>query len=174
MRLIKAVILFALLAVLPASAEKCDCDKDAAMNPAQPNIVELAQQAGSFKTLLQAASAAGLAETLAGKGPFTVFAPTDEAFAKLPPETLQALLDDPKKLSAILLYHVVPGTLNASSVLDKTTLNTAQGADLKVSVVGDAVMINGAKVLKTDLKASNGVVHVIDTVLIPPSQGTDQ
>jgi uncharacterized surface protein with fasciclin (FAS1) repeats len=131
------------------------------------DIVASAKQAGQFDTLLTALKEAGLSETLRGTGPFTVFAPTDAAFAKLPPGTLAALLKDKQKLQAILTYHVVAGNLQAADVLGGAALKTLQGQDLTASNDNGKVSINNALVLKTDLECSNGVIHVIDTVLLP-------
>jgi len=132
------------------------------------NIVQVAREAGSFKTLVKALEAAGLVGTLsgAGKGKFTVFAPTDEAFARLPEGTLAGLLKDKEALKKILLYHVVEGEKPAADVVAATTLPTANGQDLQVTTAG-GVKVNGANVTATDVKARNGVIHVIDTVLIP-------
>ncbi|MDH3496312.1 MAG: fasciclin domain-containing protein [Gemmatimonadota bacterium] len=130
------------------------------------NIVETASAAGSFNTLLTAAKAAGLAETLAGKGPFTVFAPTDEAFAALPAGTLDALLKDTEKLKTILLYHVVSGKVTAKDVAGLKSAKTLQGGELKIDT-SHGVMINNAMVVKADVMASNGVIHVINKVLLP-------
>ncbi|HEX4067162.1 MAG TPA: fasciclin domain-containing protein [Acidobacteriaceae bacterium] len=137
----------------------------------QKDIVETAVAAGSFNTLVKAVQAAGLVDTLKGKGPFTVFAPTDEAFAKLPPGTLNTLLqpENKAKLRAILLYHVVPGKVMAKQVMHMTSAKTAEGGRLKFSVVDGKVMVNNAQVIKADIPASNGVIHVIDTVLLPPN-----
>lgn len=132
----------------------------------EKNIVETAVAAGNFETLVAAAKAAGLAETLQGEGPFTVFAPTDEAFAKLPKGTVQSLLESPDKLQSILLYHVAPGKLMAKDVTGKDSLTSASGQPLSVSTA-DGVMVGGAKVVKADIAASNGVIHVIDRVLLP-------
>jgi uncharacterized surface protein with fasciclin (FAS1) repeats len=134
---------------------------------AQPGtIVDVAVANGSFKTLVAAVKAAGLAETLSGKGPFTVFAPTDEAFAKLPAGTLDALLKDIPKLKAILTYHVVSGAVMAKDV--KTGMvKTVNGASLDVKASSAGVMVDAAKVVAVDVKASNGVIHVIDTVVLP-------
>jgi uncharacterized surface protein with fasciclin (FAS1) repeats len=129
------------------------------------DIVDTAVAAGSFNTLATALQAAGLVDTLKGKGPFTVFAPTDEAFAKIPKADLDALLKDKAKLSAVLTYHVVPGKVMAKDV-KAGKVKTVQGSDLTVSTTG-GVMIDGAKVVKTDVMAENGVIHVIDTVIIP-------
>jgi uncharacterized surface protein with fasciclin (FAS1) repeats len=131
-----------------------------------PTIVDIAVQAGSFKTLVQAVQAAGLVETLSGEGPFTVFAPTDEAFAQIPAETLQAVLADKEKLTAILTYHVVPGKLMAADVVRSTQLQTAQGQSITVSTEG-GVRVDDANVVQTDIEADNGVIHVIDQVIMP-------
>lgn len=130
------------------------------------NIVEVAKEAGSFETLLAAATAAGLAETLAGEGPFTVFAPTDEAFAKLPEGTVEALLADTDKLTNILLYHVVPGKVMAADVVALESATTAFGQDVTINTE-DGVRVNDATVVATDIEASNGVIHVIDSVILP-------
>ena len=131
-----------------------------------PTIVDVAVQAGKFNTLVQAVQAAGLVETLSGEGPFTVFAPTDEAFAQIPAETLQAVLADKEKLTAILTYHVVPGKLMAADVVRSTQLQTAQGQSITVSTEG-GVRVDDANVVQTDIEADNGVIHVIDKVIMP-------
>jgi uncharacterized surface protein with fasciclin (FAS1) repeats len=131
-----------------------------------PTIVDVAVQAGSFKTLVQAVQAAGLVETLSGEGPFTVFAPTDEAFAQIPQDTLQAVLADKEKLTAILTYHVVPGKLMAADVVRSTQLQTVQGQSITVSTEG-GVRVDNANVIQTDIEADNGVIHVIDQVIMP-------
>ena len=130
------------------------------------DIVDTAVAAGSFNTLAAALQAAGLVDTLKGPGPFTVFAPTDEAFAKLPAGTLDALLKDKDRLTAVLTYHVVPGRVMAADVVKLTSAKTVQGGSLGIGTVG-GVTVDGAKVVKADVAASNGVIHVIDTVLIP-------
>ena len=132
----------------------------------EKNIVETAVEAGSFKTLVAAAKAAGLAETLQGDGPFTVFAPTDAAFAKLPEGTVESLLENPEKLRTILLYHVAPGKVMAEDVAGLDSVTSASGQPLSISTA-DGVSIGGAKVVKADISASNGVIHVIDSVLLP-------
>ena len=133
------------------------------------DIVEVASAAGSFSTLLQAATAAGLVDTLKGEGPFTVFAPTDEAFAKLPAGTLDSLLADPEKLKAILLYHVVSGAVTSDQVVGLTEATSVEGSDIAISVEDGSVFLNeSAKVVTVDVMASNGVIHVIDTVILPP------
>lgn len=129
------------------------------------NIVDTAVAAGSFKTLATALGAAGLVDTLKGKGPFTVFAPTDEAFAKIPKADLDALLKDKAKLSVVLTYHVVAGKVMAADV-KAGKVKTVQGSDLTVTTMG-GVQVNGANVVKTDIVADNGVIHVIDTVVMP-------
>ena len=129
------------------------------------DIVDTAVAAGSFKTLATALGAAGLVDTLKGKGPFTVFAPTDEAFAKIPKADLDALLKDKAKLTAVLTYHVVPGKVMAADV-KAGKVKTVQGSELTVTTMG-GVQVDGAKVVKTDISADNGVIHVIDTVVIP-------
>jgi uncharacterized surface protein with fasciclin (FAS1) repeats len=129
------------------------------------DIVETAVAAGQFKTLATALQAAGLVDTLKGKGPFTVFAPTDEAFAKVPKDQLDALLKDKAKLTAVLTYHVVPGKVMAADV-KAGKVKTVQGSELTVAT-GGGVTVDNAKVVKTDIVASNGVIHVIDSVVIP-------
>ena len=129
------------------------------------DIVDTAVAAGSFKTLAAALGAAGLVDTLKGKGPFTVFAPTDEAFAKIPKADLDALLKDKAKLTAVLTYHVVSGKVMAANV-KAGKVKTVQGSELTVST-SMGVMVDKAKVVKTDIAADNGVIHVIDTVLMP-------
>jgi uncharacterized surface protein with fasciclin (FAS1) repeats len=136
---------------------------------AEKDIVDVAVEAGSFTTLAAALEAAGLVEVLKGEGPFTVFAPTDEAFAKLPEGTVESLLGDIEALTAILTYHVVPGKVMASDVVSLTEAATVNGAKITIAVQGDVVMINDAKVTAADVSASNGVIHVIDTVILPPS-----
>lgn len=131
------------------------------------NIVEIALGNPDFSTLVTAVKAAGLVETLSGEGPFAVFAPTNEAFEKFPKETLDALLADKKQLTDILTYHVVPAKVMAKDVLALKSAKTVQGADLEIAVNGNTVMVNNAQVVKTDVEASNGVIHVIDAVLIP-------
>lgn len=131
------------------------------------DIVDTAVAAGSFKTLAAALEAAGLVETLKGKGPFTVFAPTDEAFAKLPAGTVEALLKDKAKLTKILLYHVVAGNVMAKDVVNLNSAKTVQGSSVKIKVKAGKVMVDNANVVKTDIATSNGVIHVIDTVIMP-------
>lgn len=138
----------------------------------EKDIVDTAVAAGSFTTLAKALQAAGLIETLKGKGPFTVFAPTDEAFAKLPAGALEDLLEPENKaqLRAVLTYHVVPGMVMASQVTGLKSAKTVNGQSLKIAVMGGTVMINAANVVKTDIMTSNGVIHVIDSVLLPAAK----
>jgi uncharacterized surface protein with fasciclin (FAS1) repeats len=151
------------LAAMPAAAGSCSSSAKTASN----NIVETAVSAGSFDTLVAAVQAAGLADTLAGEGPYTVFAPTDEAFAKLPAGTIEQLLANPDQLREILLYHVVPGKVTASQVVNLSGATTAQGSDVAIRIADGSVMINNATVTATDIETSNGVIHVIDTVILP-------
>jgi uncharacterized surface protein with fasciclin (FAS1) repeats len=148
-RLVPAVVLFAVSSVALAS-----------------DIVDTAVSAGQFKTLITALQEANLVDTLRQKGPYTVFAPTDAAFAKLPAGALDSLLQDKEKLAAVLAYHVVPGKVMAAQV-KPGSVKTVQGQSFTVSTQGSNVMVDDAKVMKTDIAASNGVIHVIDTVLLP-------
>lgn len=158
-----AVILFAVTLV---SVNAQDYSKKSASK----DIVTIAADAGMFKTLVAALTEAGLIETLKSKGPFTVFAPTDEAFAKLPKGTLEGLLKDKEALKKILLYHVVSGNVMSTDVVKLTEAKTVEGSKVKISVKDGKVMINDAKIIKADIKASNGVIHVIDTVILPPAK----
>ena len=149
--------------------------KAAAEPAAQGDIVATAVGAGNFTTLVTAIKAAELVEALQGEGPYTVFAPTDEAFAKLPPETLAAVLADENllkpenrdRLQALLLYHVVPGKVMSSDLSGTVEAETLQGSTVEI-VVADGVTVNKAKVVAADIEASNGVIHVIDMVMLPP------
>ena len=133
------------------------------------DIVDTAIAAGDFKTLAAALQAAGLVDTLKGPGPFTVFAPTDEAFAKLPPGTVEDLLkpENKQKLISILTYHVVAGKVMAKDVVKLHEAKTLNGQDVKIMVEGGKVMVNNATVIKTDIQCTNGLIHVIDSVLLP-------
>jgi uncharacterized surface protein with fasciclin (FAS1) repeats len=133
---------------------------------AKADIVDTAVQAGSFNTLVTAVKEAGLVETLKGDGPFTVFAPTDEAFAKLPREQLDALLADKEALTAVLTYHVVPGKVMAADVVKLSSAETVQGQAIAIDAT-DGVKVDDATVIKTDIVTSNGVIHVIDAVILP-------
>ncbi len=142
----------------------------------EKDIVDTAVEAGSFKTLVAAVKAAGLVDTLKGEGPFTVMAPTDEAFAKLPKGTVETLLkpENKSKLIAILTYHVVPAKALAADVvkLDGQLVKTVEGASFKVTVTDGKVMVDKANVIKTDILCKNGVIHVIDEVILPPADDT--
>lgn len=158
-RIVRTSVLAALATIalaIPARA----ADKD---------IVDTAVAAGSFKTLAAALQAAGLVDTLKGAGPFTVFAPTDAAFAKLPADTVESLLkpENKAKLVSVLTYHVVAGKVMAADVVKMKTGKTVQGGSVKITAAGNKVMVDDATVVKTDIAASNGVIHVIDTVLMP-------
>lgn len=157
-----AAVAATVIGIAAGSASAYAADKD---------IVDTAVAAGQFKTLAAALTAAGLVDTLKGPGPFTVFAPTDAAFAKLPAGTVDTLLkpESKAKLTAILTYHVVAGKVMAADVVKLNEAKTVNGAIVAVKVDGGNVMINNAKVTNTDIEASNGVIHVIDTVLLPPS-----
>jgi uncharacterized surface protein with fasciclin (FAS1) repeats len=152
----------ALAAALPAQ----DAREASASRPSM-NIVQTASKAGSFKTLLAAAKAAGLVETLQSEGPFTVFAPTDDAFAKLPDGTVAKLLKDKEKLAAILTYHVVPGRHPASSLAGKSWAETVEGQSIRIRISDKGAYVDDAKVVKTDIQTSNGIIHVIDSVILP-------
>ena len=131
------------------------------------NIVETAVGAGAFNTLVAAVQAAGLDETLASGGPFTVFAPTDDAFAKLPEGTVESLLADKEKLTAVLTYHVVSGKVMAADVVNLTEAPTVQGQNVNIDAANGSVKINEANVVQTDIECDNGVIHVIDSVILP-------
>jgi transforming growth factor-beta-induced protein len=169
-----AVSVAALLLASPLAAEEgqnragISVTTVAFQQGAKPDIVDTAVNAGSFKTLAAALKAAALVETLKGKGPFTVFAPTDEAFAKLPAGTVETLLkpENRAKLTAILTYHVVAGEVKAADVVKLKSAKTVQGQMVAIDAT-DGVKINNAKVVKADIECGNGVIHVIDTVLLP-------
>jgi uncharacterized surface protein with fasciclin (FAS1) repeats len=162
--------LAALAAVAPAASAQMGPNANTAKAAPAMDIVETAVAAGSFKTLAAALQAAGLVDALKGEGPFTVFAPTDEAFAKLPAGTVEALLQDKAKLTAILTYHVVAGAVPASEVVKLNKATTLNGADVKITTMDGKVMVNSAHVVKADIKATNGIIHVIDTVILPPAK----
>jgi transforming growth factor-beta-induced protein len=153
-----AVVLVVAAGIATASPAKTAEDK---------NIVETALAAGQFKTLASLVTKAGLADTLATGGPFTVFAPTDEAFAKVPQATLDALAQNPDQLKAVLLYHVAPGRVTAADVVKLSSVKTLEGSSLSIKVSNGSVYVDQAKVTTPDVMASNGVIHVIDSVLIP-------
>jgi len=141
-----------------------------AAEPMAKDIVDTAVAAGSFNTLATALKAAGLIETLKGKGPFTVFAPTDDAFKKLPAGTLEKLLADKAQLTKVLTYHVVSGKVMAADVVKLKEAKTVEGSMVKITVASGGVKVNDANVVKTDIGASNGVIHVIDSVILPPAK----
>src|SRR5689334_2481957 len=153
-----AAFSFVLVAALAAGA--------APMAAAKSDLVDTAVAAGNFKTLAAALTAADLVTTLKGAGPFTVFAPTDEAFAKIPKADLDALLKDKAKLKAVLMYHVVPGKVMAKDV-KAGPLKSVEGSPITVAATGNKVMVDNATVTKTDINADNGVIHVIDSVIVP-------
>ncbi len=134
-----------------------------------PDLVDVAADAGAFTTLLAAAEAAGLVDTLRSEGPFTVFAPTDEAFAQLPEGTVESLMADPEALRTVLLYHVVAGRVTAEQVVGLTQAESLEGSSLRISVHGEMVHVDDARVVTADVSAANGVIHVINSVLIPAS-----
>lgn len=154
--------------IVPLAALAFALPARAGTSHASQDIVAVAASAGSFNTLLAAAKAAGLVETLQGPGPFTVFAPTDAAFAKLPAGTVESLLlpENKAKLAGILTYHVVPGKVMAADVKTMQA-STVNGQKLRLEVADGAVTVNGANVVKTDIAATNGVIHVIDSVVLP-------
>jgi uncharacterized surface protein with fasciclin (FAS1) repeats len=165
------------LAFIPAAVQAhcgacgADAHKKEAKYAKKADIVDTAVAAGSFNTLATALTAAGLVDTLKGDGPFTVFAPTDEAFAKLPAGTVEDLLkpENKDKLIAVLTYHVVAGKVKAKQVVTLDSATTVQGSNVSIKVKDGTVYVDGAKVIKTDIKASNGVIHVIDSVILPAS-----
>ena len=168
--LLTAAVLALAAAPTLATAGSCGSHaaKQASAEKATMSIYATAQEAG-FTTLAAAVKAAGLDEVLANDGPFTVFAPTDEAFAKLPEGTVESLLQDIEALTAILTYHVVPGKVMAADVVGLSEAATVNGASIDIAVDGDVVKINDATVTAADIAASNGVIHVIDTVILPPA-----
>ncbi len=165
LRLTTAALLATAVAVLAAGALAATSSP----RGAQLNVVQTAAAAGQFKTLVSLVKQAGLAKTLSGTGRFTVFAPTDAAFAKVPKATLKQLAADKAKLRAVLLYHVVSGRLTAAKVTKLRSAKTLNGAVVRIRVSGGMVYINGARVVKPNVLASNGVIHVINRVLIPPT-----
>jgi len=167
--LLPSLGLAAALLALPTASLAGDCGAGGAVQPAHESkdIVATAAAAGTFETLLAAANAAGLAETLQGPGPFTVFAPTDEAFAKLPAGTVDRLLEDPTALADILTYHVVRGKVPAAEAQKLDWAETVQGQSLRLTKDAGSLRVDGAKVVASDVMASNGVIHVIDAVVLP-------
>jgi uncharacterized surface protein with fasciclin (FAS1) repeats len=160
------IALAIIIGSLPTIAD-AHCGSCGSHEAKKADIVATASSAGDFNTLVAAVQAAGLEETLQSKGPFTVFAPTDEAFAKLPAGTVDSLLANPDKLREILLYHVVPGKVMAADVVSLSSATTAQGSDVAIKLDDGSVRVDNALVTATDIETSNGVIHVIDTVIIP-------
>lgn len=171
MLLVVAVALMCLAVAGCNTYNKSESKQEMKKMPEQmpKDIVDIAVADGRFTTLVTAVKAAGLVETLKGKGPYTVFAPTDDAFAKLPAGTVEGLLKDVPALKNVLLYHVVPGKVMASQVVSLNKASTALGKDVMIKVMDGKVKVNDATVVITDINASNGVIHVIDSVLLPPS-----
>jgi uncharacterized surface protein with fasciclin (FAS1) repeats len=167
-RIISLVAVLAVAAVTVGGAGAASARTDAS----NVDIVQTAVAAGQFTTLASLLQQAGLVDTLATGGPFTVFAPTDAAFAKVPKATLDALAADPAKLKAVLLYHVVPGRITAADVVKLTSAKTAEGQSVTIKVTNGSVFVDGAQVTTPDVEASNGVIHVIDSVLIPQQMTT--
>jgi len=165
-----AVATAGILAFNPVAAVADDYSKEKKAD--KKDIVDTAVDAGQFKTLAAALTAAELVETLKGEGPFTVFAPTDAAFEKLPEGTVETLLkpENKEKLVAILTYHVVPGKVTAAEVVKLDKAETVEGSNVKIKTEGDTVMVNDAKVVKADIMTKNGVIHVIDAVIMPPKE----
>jgi transforming growth factor-beta-induced protein len=172
------ILMVVALMVVPLVIAACGTDTEEAASPspsptmAAKDIVDTAVEAGSFTTLVSAVQAAGLEETLRGEGPYTVFAPTDDAFAAVPQETLDALLADPQgALTDVLTYHVAAGKVMSTDLSDGMMIETVNGESLEVTIKDDGtVMIGDATVVTADIETSNGVIHVIDTVLVPPSK----
>ncbi len=160
-----SALVAAALAVTPAAMAQ-----DASQPAASADLVDTAVAAGSFSTLVSLVQTAGLEETLRGEGPFTVFAPTDEAFAAVPADTLAALGASPEALSDVLLYHVVPGRVLAADAAGLDRATTAQGQAITITHEGGGVQVNGANVVTADVAARNGVIHVIDQVILPPGE----
>jgi uncharacterized surface protein with fasciclin (FAS1) repeats len=176
----RTIVALSIVMLAACSGEKSDDAMSAADSvaaapladaPAPKDLVETAIAAGTFNTLVKALTAAGLVETLKGAGPFTVLAPTDEAFAKIPAKDLDALLADKAALTKVLMYHVIAGNVPASTVTTLPEATSLEGRNIAIKVVDGKVMLNGvSEVTATDIAASNGVIHVINTVLMPPKQ----
>jgi transforming growth factor-beta-induced protein len=163
----KIVALFLMVSALVLAGCSSDPTPTPTPQPESKTIVDIAVEDGRFETLVAAVTAAGLVDTLSGDGPFTVFAPTDEAFAALPAGTVEALLADIPALTEILTYHVVSGAVSSSVVVGLESAETIAGPDVTIRVDGGNVLINDAQVIIADIQASNGIIHVIDKVLIP-------
>jgi len=166
---IKIMTMLAALFLLASLAGASDSASNATGTESQKNIVETAVAAGNFNTLVEAVKAAGLVDTLSSPGPFTVFAPTDEAFAKVPKAVMDALLANPTLLTSVLTYHVVPGEVMSSDLKNGMSVKTVEGSNVNITKDSAGVMVNNAKVINADIKASNGVIHAIDSVILPPT-----
>lgn len=153
-----------MVGVCLAGSNSMDASKDAS---SAADIVDTAVAAGNFQTLVSAVEEAGLVDTLKGEGPFTVFAPTDEAFAKIPQDQLESLLANKTQLTAVLTYHVIAGKVMSTDLTDDMAVATVQGENVTINLDEGSVMVNDAKVVQADIECSNGVVHAIDTVLMP-------
>ena len=153
-----------MVGVCLAGSNSMDASKDAS---SAADIVDTAVAAGNFQTLVSAVEEAGLVDTLKGEGPFTVFAPTDEAFAKIPQEQLESLLANKTQLTAVLTYHVIAGKVMSTDLTDDMAVATVQGENVTINLDEGSVMVNDANVVQADIECSNGVVHAIDTVLMP-------
>jgi len=166
----KRLTLVAVALLAMACSSNRSMSTDSSMSMSGKDIVETAMSTGMFNTLASALRSADLVDTLKGTGPYTVFAPTDEAFAKIPASTLQMLMrpENKDKLRSILMYHVVPGRTDSKAVMAMDSARTAGGQNLSIMMMGDRVMVGNAHIVKADVMASNGVIHVIDTVLMPP------
>ena len=165
----RIIILFAMF-VFTSVSVFAQMDTKMVMNSSKNDIVQTAIKAGNFTTLTTALTEAGLVDALKGDGPFTVFAPTDEAFKNLPDGALEGLLKDKEALKNVLLYHVVSGKVSSKEVVDLNKATTLNGADLNIKTNNGKVMINDADVIGADVMASNGIIHVIDKVLLPPTK----
>ena len=167
---IKIMTMLAALFLLASLAGASDSASNATGTESQKNIVETAVAAGNFNTLVEAVKAAGLVDTLSSPGPFTVFAPTDEAFAKVPKAVMNALLANSTLLTSVLTYHVVPGEVMSSDLKNGiSVVKTVEGSDVNITKDSAGVMVDNAKVINADIKASNGVIHAIDSVILPPA-----
>lgn len=166
---IKIIFILAALFLFASLAGASDSASNANGTESQKNIVETAVAAGDFNTLVEAVKAAGLVDTLSGPGPFTVFAPTDEAFAKVPEAVMDALMANKTLLTSVLTYHVVPGEVMSSDLKNGMSVNTVEGSNVKITIDSAGVMVDNARVINADIKASNGVIHVIDAVILPPA-----
>jgi uncharacterized surface protein with fasciclin (FAS1) repeats len=172
MKIVIVAMATALLVLLASAVSFAQNETTMVANESEMNIVEVATAAGDFNTLIRAIQAAGLNDTLSGPGPYTVFAPTDEAFARIPREQLNELITNESQrnmLRSILTYHVVPGRVTSSDLMNGTMLRTLEGGDLRVTIDNGRAMVDNASIMQPDINASNGVIHAIDTVLMPPA-----